>query len=109
VAIGVRAKLLRFNAATWLTFEDKVRREYRTVRRDRYRHGHTLRVIRRRANVDGFLSNELKSFLRIHRKIDRRLVHVQDETPVVITTADNDVHESHEVGGLAFNFGWRSL
>jgi hypothetical protein len=36
-------------------------------------------------------------------------VHVQDETPVAITTADDDAHKSHEVGGLAFNFGWRSL
>ena len=52
-----------------------------------------LRVIRRRANVDGFFPNELKSFLRTHRKIDRRLVHVQDETPVTISTADYDAHE----------------
>jgi hypothetical protein len=35
------------------------------------------------------------------------LVHVQDETPVAITTTDNDAHKSHEVGRLAFNFGWR--
>jgi hypothetical protein len=30
------------------------------------------------------------------------LVHVDDETPVAISTADNDAYKSHEVKGLAF-------
>jgi hypothetical protein len=37
------------------------------------------------------------------------LVHVDDEMPVVIATADNEAHESHEVKGLALNFGRRAL
>jgi hypothetical protein len=42
-------------------------------------------------------------------KKDRRLVHVDDKTPVVIATADIDTHKSQEVKGLTFNFGWRAL
>jgi len=34
---------------------------------------------------------------------------VDDETPVAISSADNDAHEFHEVKRLAFNFGRGSL
>ena len=37
------------------------------------------------------------------------MVHVDDKMPVAIATADDAVHESHEVEGLVFNFGQRVL
>ena len=56
-----------------------------------------------------FFFNDLKHLFSIHRKINRRLVHVNDKTQVVIATADDTAHESHEVEGLAHNFGRRAL
>ena len=57
-------------------------------------------------NVDVFLPITSCDFLflGIHGKIDRCLVHVNDEAPVVIAAADNETHELHEVEGLALNF-----
>ena len=46
--------------------------------------------------------------LAFYGKIDWHLVH-DDEKPVVIAAADNEAHESHEVEGLALNFGRRAL
>jgi hypothetical protein len=37
------------------------------------------------------------------------MVHVDDEMPVGISSADNDAHEFHEVERLTFNFGRGSL
>ncbi len=45
-------------------------------------HGRTLRVVRRRTNVDGFYTDHLKRLLPRHAEEDRRLIHVEDETPV---------------------------
>ncbi len=56
-----------------------------------------------------FLTDYFQRSLCTHGKIDRRLVHVDDETPVATAAVDDEVHESHEVGGLALNFGWRAL
>ena len=42
-------------------------------------------------------------------EIDRCLVHVDDKMSVAIATADDEAHESHEVKGLALNFGRRAL
>jgi hypothetical protein len=56
-----------------------------------------------------FFFNQLKRALGIHGEIDRRLVHVDDNTPVVILTKDFYAHEQHEVKGLALNFGLHAL
>ena len=56
-----------------------------------------------------FFTNDLKCFLGIHGKIDRRLVHVDNETPVTIAAAEDEAHELHEVKGLVLNFDWRAL
>ena len=72
-------------------------------------HGHTLSIAHQRANVDCFFANNLKRLFSIHLEIHRRLVYVDDKTPVTIATADNAAHELHEVEGLAFNFGRRAL
>ena len=49
---------------------------------NRHGHGRTLRVVRRRTNVDGFYTDHLKRLLPRHAEEDRRLNHVEDETPV---------------------------
>ena len=66
-------------------------------------------VIRQRANVYHFFPDEFKHALGVHQKIDRRLVHVKDVTPVVIAAEDNLVHESHEIDSFTLKIGWRAL
>ena len=72
-------------------------------------HCHTLCFVHRRANVECFFANDLKRSFGIHQEIDRHLAHVDDKTPVTTATADDVMHESHEVEGLVFNFGRRAL
>jgi hypothetical protein len=54
-------------------------------------------------------SDELKRALGIHQKIDRRLVHVKEVTPVTIVADDNMAHELHVVKSFALDFGWWAL
>jgi hypothetical protein len=43
------------------------------------------------------------------KKIDRRLVHVKDVTPVTIAAEDDLAHESHEINSFALEFGRQAL
>jgi len=45
--------------------------------------------------VDRLFANELKRSLCVHRQIDRRLFHVEDETPVAIAAEDDAAHALH--------------
>ena len=40
-----------------------------------------------------------------HCKVNRRLIHIKDETPVTVAAGDDAVHVDHVVGSLACNFG----
>ncbi len=57
-------------------------------------------------NVDRLFSDDFKHAIGVHQKIDRRLIHVEDETPVAVTAAeDNAAHVIHLVKSFTLNFG----
>ncbi len=47
--------------------------------------------------------------LGAHQKIDRRLIHVEDETPVAVAAEDDAAHVSHVVESFPLDFGRRVL
>ena len=51
-----------------------------------------------------FIFNQVQCFLGVHRKINRHLIHVDDETPIAIAAVDkNAAHESHVISQITLN------
>ncbi len=76
----------------------------RTITRDRHSHGHLPCVVRRCTDMDGFPTNQFQRLFHAHRKIGQRLIHVEDEMPVVMTAKEEGMNEAHVVACLRLNF-----
>ena len=51
-----------------------------------------------------FIFDQVQCFLGVHRKINRHLIHVDDETPIAIAAVDkNAAHESHVISQITLN------
>jgi hypothetical protein len=59
--------------------------------------------------MDCSFSNNLQRPLCAHWKIDRRLIHVEDETLVAMRAKEEGTNQAHVIACLCLNFLWLAL
>jgi len=111
VRCQVSCELISRDSTVRLTLKDNRQWEYRTIGGNCHGHGRTLRLIRRRTNVDGFYTDHLKRLLPRHAEEDWHLIYVEDEMPVAMWALEEWTHEicvvrclCRDVVGLALRF-----
>jgi len=95
VGCWVGLKLLLHDPPRHFTLEHHHRGAHCAILRDRCSECRELGVVRRCADMNCLLAKDVKSLLGRHCKVDRSLIHVEDETPVVIHADNNTTHVGH--------------